>query len=198
MGGVVEGVHRAIVASQTSVAAEPGSFSSRSASVISGGLFRVRASSHLARRRVLTGAGEFVQCRRNDLRARRDHGSGVGHTSSACRAVSRYRFTLNAIEGSTMNALTTALISGCFALAASGAIAQDTMKKDNMAKDMPKKAMTLQECKDHMAMAKKDGMKKDDAMMHKDQTCAEMMKKDGMAKDAMMKKDGAASDPVKK
>jgi hypothetical protein len=44
-------------------------------------------------------------------------------------------------------------------------------------------------------MAKKDGMKKDDATMKKDETCAEMMKKDSMKKDdAMMKKD----EPMKK
>jgi len=55
--------------------------------------------------------------------------------------------------------------------------------------------MTQQECKDHMAMAKKDGTKKDDAMMKKDATCADMMKKDGMKKDdAMTKKE----EPMKK
>jgi hypothetical protein len=54
-----------------------------------------------------------------------------------------------------------------------------------------KKELTLQECKDHMAMAGKDTMaKKDDARMKKDAACAEMMKKDG----AMMKKD----EPMKK
>ena len=42
-----------------------------------------------------------------------------------------------------------------------------------------KKNMTLQECKDYMAAAKKDGMKKDDAMMHSDAMCANMMKKHG-------------------
>ena len=55
--------------------------------------------------------------------------------------------------------------------------------------------MTMQECKDHMAMAKKDGMKKDDATMKKDALCADMMKKDRMKKDdAMMKKE----EPMKK
>jgi hypothetical protein len=57
---------------------------------------------------------------------------------------------------------------------------------------MAKDTMTMQQCKDHMAMAKKDG-KKDDAMMKKDATCADMMKKDGGA----MKKDAAAPAPKK-
>ena len=55
----------------------------------------------------------------------------------------------------------------------------------------------MQECKDHMAMAKKDGMKKDDAMMKKDAMCADMMKKDGDEegrRDAMTKKE----EPMKK
>jgi len=65
-------------------------------------------------------------------------------------------------------------------------------KADGM---MKKETMTMQECKDHMAMAKKDGTKKDDAMMKKDATCADMMKKDGMKKeDAMTKKE----EPMKK
>ena len=45
--------------------------------------------------------------------------------------------------------------------------------------DMMKKDMSVQECKDYMAMAKKDTMtKKDDAMMKKDAACEEMVKKD--------------------
>jgi hypothetical protein len=81
------------------------------------------------------------------------------------------------------------------ALVAAGAAAQDPMKKDgSMAKDgMPMKSMTMQECKDHMAMSTKEGMKKDDAMMKKDAMCADMMKKDGG-----MKKDGMSGDPMKK
>ena len=50
-------------------------------------------------------------------------------------------------------------------------------KADGMMKK--EAAMTMQQCKDHMAMSKKDGMKKDDAMMKKDAMCADMMKKDG-------------------
>jgi pentapeptide MXKDX repeat protein len=84
------------------------------------------------------------------------------------------------------------------ALAATGAMAQDTMKKDAMPKDGMAQPMTMQQCKDHMAMAK-DGMKKDDAtMMKKDAACAEMMKKDGaMMKDGAMKKDGMPAEPKK-
>jgi hypothetical protein len=92
-----------------------------------------------------------------------------------------------------MKTITAALISACMAMAASAASAQDTTKKDEpMAKDgMMKRDMTMQQCKDHMAMSKKDGMKKDDAMMKMDTMCADMMKKDGMKKDT-------PADPMKK
>ncbi len=74
----------------------------------------------------------------------------------------------------------------------------DNMAKDGMMKDGMGKPMTMQECTDHMAMAKKDGMKKDDAMMKKDATCSAMMKKDGMKKDdAMMKPATPGADPKK-
>ena len=84
-----------------------------------------------------------------------------------------------------MKTITTVLISACMALAAGAASAQDTTKQgDSMHKDgMMKKDMTMQQCKDHMAMAKKDGMKKDDASMKMDTMCMDMMKKDGMKKD---------------
>lgn len=89
-----------------------------------------------------------------------------------------------------MNAFKTTLLSGCIALTSFAAMAQDAMKKDD---SMMKKEMTMQDCKDHMAMAKKDGMKKDDAMMMKKESmCSDMMKKDSMMKD------GAASAPMKK
>jgi pentapeptide MXKDX repeat protein len=108
-------------------------------------------------------------------------------------------------EEPTMNAFARVVLSCCVALAATGALAQDAMKKnDPMHKDgMAKKEMTLQQCKDHMAMAKKDGMK-DDAAMKTDKMCSDMMKKDHMSKDGMMKKDdmmkkdGMAADPMKK
>jgi hypothetical protein len=76
-----------------------------------------------------------------------------------------------------MNRFTTHLVGACIALAANG------MPKDGMTK----RDMTMQECKDHMAMAKKDGMKKDDAMMKMDTLCSDMMKK-GHAASAPMKK----------
>ena len=92
-----------------------------------------------------------------------------------------------------MKTFAATLLSGCLALTAAGAIAADDMKKT----DPMKKEMTMQECKDHMAMAKKDDatMKKDDATMKKDAMCADMMKKDSMKKDdATMKKE----EPMKK
>ncbi len=76
-----------------------------------------------------------------------------------------------------MKTLATALMCACM-VAAGAAAAQDT-KKDSMAKDsMMMKKMTMQECKDHMAMSQKAGTKKDDAMMKKDAMCADMMKKE--------------------
>ena len=82
-----------------------------------------------------------------------------------------------------MKRFTHHLIGSCVALAAFGAFAQDAMKKD----DMMKKDMTMQECKDHMAMSKKDGMKKDDAMMKMDTMCSDMMKKGNAASTPMKK-----------
>ena len=86
-------------------------------------------------------------------------------------------------------------------VASASAFAASHMEKGAsapMAADgMMKKEMTMQECKDHMAMAKKDTMaKKDDAMMKKDAACEEMMKKD-----EMMKKEGGMTkkeEPPKK
>ena len=77
-----------------------------------------------------------------------------------------------------MKTVVTAFAGACMALAVSGAMAQDP-KKDAMSKDM--KPMTMQECKDHMAMSTKAGTKKDDAMMKKDAMCEEMMKKEAAA-----------------
>ena len=95
-----------------------------------------------------------------------------------------------------MKTLATALMCACIVLAAGGAAGQDATKKDDATtKDSMTKSMTMQECKDHMAMAKKEGTKKDDAMMKKDTMCADMMKKDSMKKDdATMKKE----EPMKK
>jgi len=90
----------------------------------------------------------------------------------------------------------------CAGLAASGsAFAASHTEKGASAPmaqgDLMKKEMSVQECKDYMAMAKKDTMaKKDDAMMRKDAACEEMVKKDEMMmkNDAMMKKE----EPMKK
>lgn len=90
-----------------------------------------------------------------------------------------------------MNKTSNTLIAATLCALASATFAADDMKK---ADPMMKKDMTMEECKDHMAMSKKDDMKKDDAMMKKDSMCADMMKKhDAMMKkdDPMMKKDDA-------
>jgi len=71
----------------------------------------------------------------------------------------------------------------CLALA--GGVAAQDMKKDSMSKDAMK-PMTMQECKDYMAMATKDAKMKD---AKKDTMCNDMMKKDSSM---MMKKDEAA------
>jgi hypothetical protein len=83
-------------------------------------------------------------------------------------------------ETAMNTALKTLMFAGFAFVAISGCANNSMMKKDDgMAKDgMMKKEMTMQECKDHMAMANKDGMmKKDDAMMKMDTMCADMMKK---------------------
>ena len=84
-----------------------------------------------------------------------------------------------------MNSFTTTVITASIALAAAGAFAQDATKKSDAMPGTMKKDMTMQECKDHMAMSKKDGMKKDapkmdDATMKQHAMCTDMMKKDGM------------------
>jgi len=73
----------------------------------------------------------------------------------------------------------------CAALAlAGGTVTAQDVKKDAMSKDAMK-PMTAQECKDYMAMAAKDAMKKDS---QKDTMCANMAKKDS----GMMKKEEEA------
>ena len=93
-----------------------------------------------------------------------------------------------------MKIFASTLICACMALSSAGASAQDATKKnDAMPKDgMMKKHMTMQQCKDHMAMMKKDGMKKDapkkdDAMMKQEAMCTDMMKKDAMPSEAVKK-----------
>jgi hypothetical protein len=75
------------------------------------------------------------------------------------------------------------LLCSAVTIAAGHAAAMDTMKKgDAMDKSgMTHKTMTMQECKDYMATAKKDNMKKDADAMKKDADCAAMMKKDNMS-----------------
>jgi hypothetical protein len=81
-----------------------------------------------------------------------------------------------------MKIFSNSLICACIVLSAGAVSAQDAMKKTPMPNDsMMKKSMTMQECKDHMAMKKKDAMNKDapkmdDAMMKQEAMCTEMMK----------------------
>ena len=89
-----------------------------------------------------------------------------------------------------MNKFVTAALTTGLLFAAGTSFAQDAMKKDE---PMMKKDMTMQECKDHMEAAKKEGAKKDDAMMKHEAMCTDMMKKDA----DMMKKNGMPSDPAK-
>lgn len=80
-----------------------------------------------------------------------------------------------------MKTIATALICVSIALVTGGVAAQDSSKKSDPA---AKGSMTTQECKDHMAMAKKGEMKMDDAHM---KMCADMMKKDGKTGEAKKK-----------
>lgn len=79
-------------------------------------------------------------------------------------------------------------------LASVGASAQDAVKKDGTPKDSgTTMVMTMQQCKEHMAMSEKAGVKKDDVMMKKDTMCADLMNKGGG-----MTKGGVAGEPMKK
>ncbi len=73
-----------------------------------------------------------------------------------------------------MKNISTAVMFACMSIACGAASAADVIKDDAMMK----KDMTLQQCKDHMTMSKKDGMKKDDSMMKMDTMCKDMMAKD--------------------
>ena len=100
-----------------------------------------------------------------------------------------------------MKTLTTALISGCLALAGGISSAQDTVKKEGAASAPSLNSnWTVKDCKDYMAMPKKDGMNKDEAMK-KDAECAEIMKKGdtSVEQDPMKKeRDATAGEKVKK
>ena len=98
-----------------------------------------------------------------------------------------------------MKTLSTVLLSSGICLISTVAFAQDAMKTpDGMAKEgmMNNGAMTMQQCKDQMAMPKNGGIKKDDAAMKRDTMCAGMMKKEGLMRPdpAAMKNEG----PMKK
>lgn len=95
-----------------------------------------------------------------------------------------------------MKTLAYTLFAACFAASSMTAFADDTMKKEGAMGAMTKPP-SMQDCKNHMAMAEKDAMKKDDDMGKK---CSAMMKKhEGMMKkdDSMMKNEGAASSSMK-
>ena len=82
-----------------------------------------------------------------------------------------------------MRRYTATLLSASLCFVAGSVFAASHMEKGASAPMAMKKEMSMQECKDHLAMAKKDTMaKKDDAMMKKDAACAEMVKKDEMMK----------------
>ncbi|MDO9315742.1 MAG: pentapeptide MXKDX repeat protein [Burkholderiaceae bacterium] len=90
-----------------------------------------------------------------------------------------------------MNKISTAVTFACMTIAAGTVFAADAMKPED---GMMKKEMTMQQCKDHMAMSKKDGMKKDDATMKMEATCKDMMAKDPLN----VKKPGDQEAPMKK
>jgi len=100
-----------------------------------------------------------------------------------------------------MKTFTTAVISGCLALAGGISFAQDTAKKEGAASAPSlNKNWTVKDCKDYMAMPRKEGTDKDEAMK-KDPACAEIMKKgDTAAEQDPMKKerDETAGEKVKK
>jgi hypothetical protein len=81
-------------------------------------------------------------------------------------------------------------------VAGAASAADDARKGEPVGKEgVLMKNMTMEECKEHMAMARKDGTKRDDATLKKDTMCTDMMKK---GKDPTAKKDGPSSDPIKR
>ncbi len=100
-------------------------------------------------------------------------------------------------QETTLKTLTNALICASITFATGSALAMDDMKKGDVTS---KDTMTMQQCKDLVAMVQKDGMKKDDAMMKKDTMCADMKKKDGMTKsgDSATPPNGIASGAMKR
>ncbi|MEO8935351.1 MAG: hypothetical protein ABI327_00930 [Burkholderiaceae bacterium] len=88
-----------------------------------------------------------------------------------------------------------ALACACIALATGSAAAQDATKKnDSMGME---KDPTMQQCKDHIAKAEKEGLtmhnrKPGDPAMRMDKICADMMKNDSSVKKDM------PAEPMKK
>ncbi|MDM0032209.1 hypothetical protein QTI33_08690 [Variovorax sp. J22P271] len=91
-----------------------------------------------------------------------------------------------------MKAFTTTFLGIAMVLSVGSACAQAATKKDGSTSGTTM-VMTMQQCKEHMAMSPA-GAKKNDAQMKKDAMCADLMKKDG----ASMTKSGTAGEPMKK
>ncbi len=89
-----------------------------------------------------------------------------------------------------MKTIATALACACMALGAASVSAQESVKKDGPMPQGAMKEMTMQECKDHMAMSKTMTPKSEE-ISKLDETCAAMMEKEG----GTMMKDGADADP---
>lgn len=88
-----------------------------------------------------------------------------------------------------MKTLIHTLTAASFAISSMAVFAGDALKNEWAMNNPP----TMQHCKAHMAMAKKDATKKDDDM---DKKCVAMMKQhESMMKkdDPVMKKDGAVT-----
>jgi hypothetical protein len=93
-----------------------------------------------------------------------------------------------------MKVIATTCLGIAIVLASVPASAQDPLKKDGAAKDPgTTMAMTMQQCKDHMALSEKAGMKKDSASMKKDAMCDDLMKKNGATTNG-----SAVGEPIKK
>ncbi|WP_457102142.1 hypothetical protein [Microbacterium sp. P5_E9] len=93
-----------------------------------------------------------------------------------------------------MKVIATTWLGGALMLASISASAQDAAKKDGTPKDSgTTMVMTMQQCKQHMAISEKAGAKKDDAMVKKDTMCNELMNQSGG-----MSKGGMTGEPMKK
>ena len=78
-----------------------------------------------------------------------------------------------------MKIVQTGLLCVGIAFASGSALAQDM--RNAPAPNDPAKQLTIQECKDQMAMPRTDAMKTDPAVLKKDAACADIIKKDGTA-----------------